>query len=126
MPIRPELRKFYGRAWRKYRLALIYMAGYRCARCRAHLPSRQLAAAHLTHDPRNQELVAVLCFACHNRNDVHQRYAMMRRTWARTRGQLWLSPELEWAPYASWMIPQAVIDAQQQIFQMEEAYEGVS
>jgi len=38
---------------------------------------------------------------------------MTRRTRARRSGQLWLTPELEYAPYASWMVPRRVLDAAQ-------------
>jgi hypothetical protein len=34
--------------------------------------------------------------------------AMTRRTRARRACQLWLTPELEYAPYASWMVPRMV------------------
>jgi len=40
---------------------------------------------------------------------------MTRRTRARRVGQLWLSPEIEYAPYASWMIPRRVIEERQSL-----------
>src|SRR3982751_4441836 len=56
-----------------------------------------LNAAHLSHDPRDNVRVAVLCPACHSRHDTPQRIAMTRRTRARRSGQLWLLPEIEFA-----------------------------
>jgi hypothetical protein len=49
----------------------------------------------------------------HARNDTPQRVAMTGRTRARRAGQLWLTPELEYAPYASWMVPRRVLDESQ-------------
>jgi hypothetical protein len=42
-----------------------------------------LNVAHLTHDPTDQHLLAVLCPSCHAKNDTPQRIAMTRprRTW---------------------------------------------
>jgi hypothetical protein len=112
MPIRPELRKYYGAAWREYRGMLIALAGDRCTRCGAAHP--MLNGAHVSHDPRDMELVTVWCPRCHARHDAPHRYAMMRRGHAKRVGQLWLFPEVEWAPYASWMIPRRVLRAAQE------------
>ena len=70
---------------------------YLCQRCGK--PRRLLNVAHLTHDPTDRHLLAVLCPRCHARNDTPQRIAMTRRTRAQRRGQLWLSEELRWAPF---------------------------
>jgi hypothetical protein len=55
----------------------------------------------------------ILCPACHARHDTPQRVAMTRRTRARRAGQLWLTPELEYVPYASWMVTRRVLDESQ-------------
>src|SRR5512132_4306069 len=97
MPIRAEYRKYYDARWRKFRLAALEAAGNACERCgKAH---RMLNVAHLSHDPANRLLVAVLCPSCHAKNDTPQRVAMTRRNRARRRGQLWLSDEIRWAPF---------------------------
>lgn len=44
---------------------------------------------------------------------------MTRRTRARRSGQLWLSPEIEYAPYSSWMVPQRVALGRQGEFQFD-------
>ncbi len=111
MPIRPEFRKYYGAEWRRYRLVLLELAGNKCANCRSE--HKYLSGAHMHHDPRHGQLITVLCPACHARHDTPQRIAMTRRTRARRVGQLWLTPELEYAPYASWMIPRRVLVASQ-------------
>jgi 5-methylcytosine-specific restriction endonuclease McrA len=97
MPIRPENRRYYDARWRQFRVALLAAAGHVCQRCGK--PHRLLNVAHLTHDPTDQRLVAVLCPACHSRNDTPQRIAMTRRTRAQRRGQLWLSEEIRLAPF---------------------------
>jgi hypothetical protein len=113
MPIRPELRQFYGPEWRRYRVVLIALAGGKCAKCKREHP--MLNGAHTTHDPKDMALVAVWCPSCHARNDAAHRYAMWRRNRARAAGQLWLLPEIEYAPYASWMIPRRVIAGAQEV-----------
>jgi 5-methylcytosine-specific restriction endonuclease McrA len=111
MPIRPELRKYYGAEWRRYRLVLLDLAKNKCANC--GMKHKYLNGAHVHHDPRNGQLITILCPACHARHDTPQRVAMTRRTRARRVGQLWLTPELEYAPYASWMVPRRVLDESQ-------------
>jgi hypothetical protein len=111
MPIRPELRRFYNAEWRRYRLQLITLAGGRCQRCKREHP--MLNGAHVTHDPRDMELIMVLCPRCHGQNDAPHAFAMRRRTLAKRVGQLWLLPELEYAPFANWMIPRRVLTAGQ-------------
>ena len=111
MPIRPELRKYYGAEWRRYRETLLALAGHRCARCGTG--HTHLNAAHVHHDPRNGQLITILCPACHSRHDTPQRVAMTRRTRAKRSGQLWLTPEIEYAPYASWMVPRRVLEEAQ-------------
>ncbi len=113
MPIAPEFRRYYGAAWRAYRLTLIALMGNRCTKCRAELPAHRLAGAHVRHDPRDWSQVAIMCFACHTRHDTAQRLAVWRRNRAKRTGQLWLTPELEYAPYPGWMIPRRVLDAAQ-------------
>jgi hypothetical protein len=114
MPIRPELRKYYGPAWRRYRLQLIALAGQRCSVCGDVVAETGgLSGMHVTHDPRDMELVAVACFSCHAKHDALHRLAMMRRSRAKRTGQLWLLPEIEYAPYAAWMIPRRFLDAMQ-------------
>jgi hypothetical protein len=68
MPIRPEIRQFYDAPWRKFRLTALAVVGHRCQRCgRPHL---LLNVAHLSHDPADRQLLAVLCPSCHTRNDT--------------------------------------------------------
>ena len=97
MPIRAEYRKYYGARWRKLRRVALAGAGDRCQHC--HQPHRLLNVAHLTHDPADHSTLAVLCPSCHAIHDTPQRIAMTRRTRARKHGQLWLSEELEIAPF---------------------------
>ncbi len=111
VPIRPELRKYYGVKWRRYRETLLALAGHRCAQCGTQ--HTHLNAAHVHHDPRNGQLITILCPACHSRHDTPQRVAMTRRTRAKRVGQLWRSTEIEYAPYASWMIPRRVLEEKQ-------------
>ena len=112
MPIRRELRKYYGPGWRAYRRALIEQHGSRCSLCFREVP-KYLNLAHLTHDPRNSD-VALLCFACHNRHDAAHRLAIWRRNKARRAGQLWLWPEVEWAPFPLWAVPRKLLAAAQE------------
>lgn len=102
--IRRAWRRFYGADWRRYRLVLIARARNRCAHCGREFPSPRLAAAHITHDPRSSE-VRVLCFSCHARWDARHAYSVKRRNRARLNRQLWLWPELAWAPFPAWMRP---------------------
>jgi len=97
MPIRPEFQKYYDARWRKLRLAALEAAGNVCQRCGK--PHRLLNLAHLSHDPADRRMLAVLCPSCHSKNDTPQRIAMTRRTRAQKRGQLWLSEELQLAPF---------------------------
>jgi hypothetical protein len=117
VPIRPELRHFYDSHWRTYRLALIAIHGSRCSACKRAV-QRYLNLAHLTHDPRSSS-VALMCPACHNRHDSAHRLAIWRRNRARRAGQLWLMPELEYAPYPAWMIPRGVSDSRQEVLFVE-------
>jgi hypothetical protein len=108
MPIRREFRRYYRGEWQKYRLLLISAAENTCAHCLNILPSSKLAAAHIAHDPRTSD-VRILCFSCHRRHDARHSRAVARRTLARRYGQAWLSPELEWAPVPSWMVPRRLV-----------------
>jgi hypothetical protein len=121
--IRKELRKYYGPAWREYRLKLILLNGLDddgstfCQRCSRRIYGRDIQGAHVTHDPRNNAMVCIWCPACHARNDSPHRLAMMRRSRARRVGQLWLLPESEWACFPAWLIPARVLrDAQGRMF----------
>jgi hypothetical protein len=108
VPIRAELKKFYGKEWRAFRLALIAAHGAVCAHCGRTVPA-YLNLAHITHDVRTSH-VALLCAACHCRHDARHRLAIWRRNRARRHGQLWLSTELEYAPYPTWLIPPRVVE----------------
>jgi hypothetical protein len=72
-----------------------------------------IQAAHVTHDPRNNALVSLWCASCHATHDAPHRLAMWRRSRAKRVGQMWLLPEIEYAPYASWMIPLRVLKTAQ-------------
>ena len=111
MPIRPELRKYYGPEWKAWRLVLIGTLGTHCSVCGRDVP-KWLNFAHLDHNPRTPRVVP-MCPSCHARNDSRQRWAMTRRTRARRHGQLWLSVELEFAPYPESFWPRRAILAQQ-------------
>jgi hypothetical protein len=109
MPIRPEHRQFYGASWRRFRLQLIETAGTVCRHCGTDYGPR-INAAHREHDPRDSQQVILLCPGCHARHDAPHRIAIMRRRKATATGQLWLLPELEWAPMAFWEIPGWIFD----------------
>jgi hypothetical protein len=110
MPIRPEHRECYGKEWRTYRLQLINEAGGEiCSKCHIEL-AEGINGAHQDHDPRNNASVVLMCPACHAEHDAPHRLAIMRRTRAKATGQLWLLPELEWSPFASWEIPGWIYD----------------
>lgn len=112
MPIRPELRKFYGSRWRAVRLVLIETLGTKCSICGIDVP-KWLNFAHLDRDPRISARVAPMCPACHSRYDSRLRWAMTRRTRAKRHGQLWLSVEMEFAPYPESFWPRRAIEAMQ-------------
>jgi hypothetical protein len=103
VPIRPELRKFYGPEWRAYRAQMIEVHGAICSACLIEKLA-YLNLAHTQHDPRSSP-VALMCASCHNRHDARHRYAIWRRNRAQRFGQLWLWPEVQWAPFALWMVP---------------------
>lgn len=115
MPLRPEMRRYYGPDWRAYRELVIQIARNRCLACGDHLPSSLLTGAHLDHDPRDRVRVAIMCFPCHAKHDAPHRYAMIRRTLARRAGQLWLLPEIEWSPYPAREIPPEARPQQRQL-----------
>jgi len=110
MPIRRAHRKYYRRAWQRFRLELIEQAGGEiCSRCGIEL-AQGINGAHQDHDPRNKKSVVLMCPSCHARHDAKHRLAIMRRSRATETGQYWLLPELEWSPYAAWEIPGWVYD----------------
>lgn len=82
---------------------MLEAAGNVCQMC--HKPHRLLNVAHLSHDPADRTTLTVLCPSCHARHDTPQRIAMTRRSRAKKRGQLWLSDELEVAPFPVRMWP---------------------
>jgi 5-methylcytosine-specific restriction endonuclease McrA len=87
VPIRPELRKYYGRVWRLHeRPATLVRDCYECVRCAA--PDRpmgyytNLEVAHLDGDPSNRspENRATFCRACHRAHDYPQ-WSKRYRAW---------------------------------------------
>lgn len=115
MPLRREHRQYYGAEWRAYRLQLIEERGARCQNCGAEVFPGHINGAHTDHDPRNKASVELWCPSCHARHDAPHRIAIMRRRKAKATGQLWLLPELEWSPYASWEIPGWIADRIKQL-----------
>jgi hypothetical protein len=111
MPIRPDQRHFYGAAHRAYRAALIRIHGAKCAKCKRETP-KYLNLCHLQRDPAST-LIALLCPRCHGRYDARWNHALARRTAAERSGQLWLLPEIEYAPVPSRLIPRRVLEAAQ-------------
>lgn len=115
MPIRAELRKFYGPKWRRFRLELIEAAGGQiCSKCRVELAER-INGAHLDNDPLNPSSAVLMCPSCHASHDAKHRFAITRRKRAAAAGQAWLTEEIEWAPFLDWEIPPRVFDALQQL-----------
>jgi hypothetical protein len=114
MPIRKELREFYGAAHRRYRLKLIEEAGGEiCSRCLIEL-AEGINAIHEDHDP-TKPAKKLMCPSCHARHDAPHRIAIQRRRKASRVGQSWLLPELEWAPFAEFEIPGWVADKLRQL-----------
>jgi hypothetical protein len=107
MPLRPEMRPYYGPAWQALRLELIAEARNRCRECGREYPSDELTGAHLRHDPRDRQRdrLAVYCFSCHARHDTPHRILLTRRRRARRHGQLWLYPAMAWEGEAAWLVP---------------------
>jgi hypothetical protein len=115
MPIRKEHREYYRKAHRQFRLQLIEEAGGEiCSRCRIELGGG-INLAHLDHDPRSTKNRVLLCPSCHAANDARHCLAIQRRRKAASTGQLWLTPEMEWAPFAKWEIPGWVADRLHQL-----------
>lgn len=109
MSLRPETRRYYGAEHRARRIHLIREAGGQiCSRCGIELAAR-INAAHLNHNPA-EPADALLCASCHAMNDAAHRLAMWRRSRSRRTGQLWLMPEIEWAPYPAQEIPGPIFD----------------
>jgi hypothetical protein len=107
--IRPSYREFYGRAWQRYRLALIASRGAVCRDCDQAI-ARYVNVSHETHDPRTSS-TRIRCAACHARADAGHRIAVMRRRRALEAGQLWLLPEIEYASVPAWEIPREAFTA---------------
>jgi hypothetical protein len=112
MPIRPDLRPYYGAYWRRYRARLIEIHGAHCQKCGRECP-RYLNLAHRYHNPAASGVVDRLCPGCHARQDARHSYAVRRRTRARALGQGWLSDELEYAAVPLAEVPDSVIEAMQ-------------
>lgn len=111
--MRKEMRKFYGVRWqaarRKALAEYLKTLGLQpgdtppCQRCQK--PHNMLNWAHLNHDPGRPREMGWLCPSCHGKNDTPQRIAMTRRRRAKRVRQMWLTPELEWAPYPERLWP---------------------
>jgi len=115
VPIRKEHREYYGRAHREFRLRLIEKAGGEiCSKCGIEL-AQGINLAHLDHDPRSESNRVLLCPSCHAAHDARHCLAIQRRRKAATRGQLWLTPEMEYAPFAEWEIPGWIADRLRQL-----------
>jgi hypothetical protein len=114
MPLRRELKPFYdGHGWRRFREEYAATHPKICAVCQCRDPLMNLA--HLTHDPLRRDFICWLCPRCHGIHDTPQRIALTRRTKAKKHGQLWLWPEVEFAPELIWLIPaDLVIPARQE------------
>lgn len=114
MPLRREHQQYYRRRWRNFRLQLIAAAGGKiCSNCGQEHPL--INGAHQDHDPQNDASVELMCPSCHAAHDAGHRIAIMRRRRAEATGQMWLMPEMEWAPFASWEIPGWVYDRLNQL-----------
>jgi hypothetical protein len=100
MPIRKEMRGFYGAAWRRKRRQALRFRGDNlcCDNCRH--PHDRLNWCHLSGHPTIPGDMAFFCPSCHAIHDTPYRIAASRRTRARAVGQLWLSTEIELAPLA--------------------------
>jgi hypothetical protein len=103
MPIRPEFRRYYSAAWRRYRAELIAVRGSVCSVCGRKV-TKYLNLSHTSHDPRTSE-VRLLCNGCHNRYDSGHRIAIARRRRAKRYGQRWLWRDVELAPFPAWLRP---------------------
>jgi hypothetical protein len=114
MPIRPEFRKFYGAAWRAFRLEFIRLRGSKCSVCNRVI-HKYLNLAHVAHDPRSSEL-RLLCNGCHNRHDAGHRLAIARRRRSKRWGQLWLWRDVEVAPFPGWLRPRRARADQDTLF----------
>jgi hypothetical protein len=79
----------------------------RCDRCQIEHP--MINWCHLSGDPRLPGKMGWLCPSCHGRNDTPQRVLVTRRTRARKHGQLWLTPDLEYAHLPMILWPARVI-----------------
>jgi 5-methylcytosine-specific restriction endonuclease McrA len=87
MPIRPELRKFYGHTWRKtLRPETLARDCYECVRC--GMPDRPMSTrsilevAHLDANPANRGLEnrATFCHRCHRSHDYAE-WSSKYRAW---------------------------------------------
>ena len=113
MPMRRELRKFYGPKWRRKRARALALRGHmRCDQC--GLEHRWINWAHLSGDPRVPGALRWLCPICHGILDTPRRIATTRRTQARLHGQMWLSQEIELADLPVRLLPESL--AQMELF----------
>lgn len=103
MPIRPELRRHYGREWDELSRRLKDEAGWQCQGSPAYPDCRAahgaphpvtgsavvLTVAHLDHNPENNAPanLRVWCQRCHNTYDVKHRVRNAFLTRAEKRGQ---------------------------------------
>lgn len=103
VPLRREIRKYYGPVWRRKRQYALALRGHhRCGRCGVDHP--RINWCHLSGDPRLPGPMDWMCPRCHSAYDAHQRVLVTRRTLSHRHGQLWLSAELQFAhvPFALW------------------------
>jgi hypothetical protein len=105
--IRAEYRKFYGRAWRRFRARLLEVRGAVCRDCGRAI-TRYVNLSHESHDPVGSS-IRIRCAACHARADAPHRLAVVRRRRAAHAGQLWLWIEVEYAATPAWALPAAVM-----------------
>jgi 5-methylcytosine-specific restriction endonuclease McrA len=80
VPVRPELRKFYGYHWRKHvRPPILFRARGKCEHCGK---KKRLHVAHLDGVPGHDapENLAALCPRCHNRLDYRVAQPKARET----------------------------------------------
>ena len=100
MRIRAEFRKFYRADWRRFRLAVLEVAGNVCQRCPR--PHRMLNVARLSHDPADRSESR---FYARVVTPAMTPNSGLPRRDERARGQLWLSVDLELAAVPARLLP---------------------